>query len=95
MRPMYECIVVQSESPQVLDAEGPLDGSLQWEYQPDQPRRHSDSWSLSVGAVSDTSESLEREGDTVGRGPVSPSTDDVVSRPRTGPGSPMREVEST
>jgi hypothetical protein len=47
MRPMYEWIVIQPESRQVLDAEGPLDGALQWEYQEDPSGP--DSWSMSVG----------------------------------------------
>ena len=92
MPPMYECIVVEPESAQVLDAEGPLDGALQLEYWPG-PR--SDRWSMSVGAVSDASESLEVESETVARSPVPASKDDAVSSPHTGPGSPMGEVENT
>ena len=91
MRPMYECIVVQTESHQVLDAEGPLDGA--WEYQQDPRGPHSDSWSMSVGAVSDASESHGSV--SVGGSPVSVGRDDAVSSPRTGPGSPMGEVEDT
>jgi len=93
---MYERAVVQSESLQVLDAEGPLDGALQWEYQRDPP--HSDRWSMSVGAVSDASDLLDRESDGLepaGGSPVSATRDDAVSSPRAGPGSPMWDVEDT
>ena len=96
MRPMYEGIVTQPESPQVLDAEGPLDGELQWEYQQVPRGPHSDSRSMSVEAGSDASELLEREAhgsDSVVWSPVSASRDDAVSSPRDGPGSPMGEIE--
>ena len=96
MRPMYEGMVTQPESPQVLDAEGPLDGELQWECQQDPRGPHSDSWSMSVGAGSDASESRESQGPEWFAGsPVSASREDAVSSPRTGPGSPMGEVEDT
>ena len=95
MRPMYEGIVTQPESPQVLDAEGPLDGELQWEYRQDPHGPHSDSWSTSVGVGSDASESLERESHGLAGSPLSASRDDAVSSPHTGPESPMGEVEDT
>ena len=85
---MYECIVVQTESHQVLEAEGPLDGA--WESQQDPYGPNSDSWSMSVGAVSDASESHGSV--SVGGSPVSAA---VMSSPRTGPGSPMGDVEDT
>jgi len=91
---MYECIVVQPESPQVLEAEGPLDGA--WVFQQDPQGPHSDSWSMSVGAVSDTSESLDPEShglEPVAGNPVSASRDDAVLSPHTGPRSPTGEVE--
>jgi len=98
MRPMYEGIVTRPESPQVLDAEGPLDGELQWEYQQDPRGPLSDPWSMSVGTGSDASESHEREShgsESVGWSPVSASRDNAVSSLRDPPGSPMGEVEDT
>jgi len=98
MRPLYEGMVTQPESPQVLDAEGPLDGELQWEYQLDPRGPLSDSWSMSIVAGSDAPESLEHEShrlESVAGSPVSASRDDAVSSPRTEPGSPMGDVEDT
>jgi len=97
MPPMYECIVVQPESAQVLDAEGPLDGEWQLEYPQDPHRPHSDSWSMSVGPASGVSESPEPKSlvsEPEGWSPASPGTDDVSS-PHTGPGSPMGQVENS
>jgi len=92
---MYECIVIEPQSAQVLDAEGPLDGALQLEYWQDPPGPRSERWSMSVGAASDASESLEVESETVAGSRVLASRDDAVSSPHTGPGSPMGEVENT
>jgi hypothetical protein len=72
-----------------------LDGALQWEYQQDPHGPHLDSWSMSAEAGSDESDLLEREshGSEQDMSTHSASKDDAVSTPRTGPGSPMGEIE--
>ena len=92
MQPMYEGIISRPESPQVLDAEGPLDGELQWEYQQDRCGPLPESWSMRVrtGSEPHERESHEHESESVGWSPVSASGDDAVSNPRDGPGSRMQ-----